>query len=281
MLETTLEKLAREETDIYLDNSVLNRDINDKTRKKIYQEVGREPADLPLRLGAAKKFSDVKQCALNRQAYFCCHFNQIVTSYANLKSVPEVLAEYDAFIKHLEVTLKFFKGRSRVRKPGKKELKLKEIIETHLNTYRILEERSAPQPDGCLFSSLLKEKRMHFSRDSLYVKRCHPVSQEASEGDADLVGNALANAFIGKETAILSQDLDIVNLVRNFAQDHHHNLIELGQRKIQGKVSVYFPSETGWVPGFKVSFVCNTAGKFVFLTETGPETRQADFNEKI
>lgn len=272
MRPRTLENLAKNCTAVFMDNCVMNLDQNYDLRRgngehdsNNRHQIKTDPSILT-RIGAAKYFSEVKQSNLNSHASQTKRLQQIILKYKTIVTCPEIITEYTDFINALDCSLSYFKRKSNTKRAGKKEEKLKEIIDLHQTIYKAYRKRNRGRPqDYC--SNILQKRRMHISHDDLFVKN-YRHSNETSEGDAGLVGNALTTAFESPgEVAIVSRDLDVVNLLRSFAK--HYDLgnldSDLRGRKIKGSTTVYFPSKDSWVPNLNLEFVCDSKGHFIFF----------------
>lgn len=291
---TTLEELAKRYVAVYIDNCIIGTDTNNifiREKKRVH--LGGTSLSLADRLGAARGFSEVKQSNLNSHALQANRIGKIIANYEAVLSTPKIIKEYLQFLEHIACTLDYFKRKSKLKKAGKKETKLNEIIEMHEAIYTTFCRRNGEHPYGDCLSDFLYRRRMHLSYDGLFAKKKGNNKKEkkgnkkkigdageaegkVSLGDAELVGCALSHAFESEgNIAIVSKDLDVANLVRNFARDYHGEKLayelkaEPGLRKLLGNVAVYFPSSQNWVPELGLRFICDTKGDFIFFEKEG------------
>lgn len=271
MLTRSLENLAKNCKFVFLDNCIMNLDHNVDMKENDDMHQGKTDPSLATRLGAASNFSEVKQSNLNRHAAHAQRIKEMVLKYKSIVSCPEIMKEYLDFFEHIDRTRIYFKERSNNKRPGKKETKLREIIDTHRNIYQCFKKRKKQlHPDYC--SDILIRRHMHLSYDRLFTKVSSDVKKDVSLGDAKLVGSALTTAFeYPGEVAIVTRDLDVVNLLRNFAKFYSLGRLnsELRGRKLQGSATVYIPSKDNWIPKMGLQFVCDTKGHFVFFAKEG------------
>ncbi len=253
---TALERALTEYGRAYFDNSVLTVDIN---RKEVLTSCGGSRDHIihsvVLRFGAALNFREVKYRPLVRQAVHAARLYYFIAEHTKIRSVPRVVAEYARSINAFENSRDFLVSHSSTRKRGSKQEALEEAIRYHQLTYELLSERSTVSKISQRIAAAMREQRMHLPREGGYVKRRGKTKEEASIGDTELAAEALAHAVQNPENvAVITGDLDLANLIRNFGALLSRNSLPLPlcDLSLQGNVDVYFPSNECWVPQFGV-----------------------------
>ena len=99
---TLLEVIEKSER-VYLDNSILNLDVNrDDIQRSTGADRNRGIQSIVLRLGAASNFREVKYWPVQRQALYAQKLSALIENNLGLQSTPMIIAEYESFITALE-----------------------------------------------------------------------------------------------------------------------------------------------------------------------------------
>jgi hypothetical protein len=247
---SSLVELAGSCTSVYLDGCIVQRDKN-------YAEVKNQrgpPNDFAEKIGAAKRFSHLKYSFLKRHLSYISRFKDVIVDFVNIKSSPEVLKEYYPLVAHLETVLGFLKEHSSSKKKGRKEDLLSRIVGNYQQIYQLLKGRLPEESDHVQqLETFLKENRMHYPARASLRKKKGKFNEETSPGDANLVSHALIESLRqGSDVAVITLDLDIINLVINFQSAYVAGNSPLEEGTLQGRIAVYTPCEENWNPDFAV-----------------------------
>ncbi len=202
-LSITLNELVNHFERVYIDGNILS---GHKPNRMPWGSV----CDFSKHLGQAQRFHDVNIRILRQQEQYSRRLSEILQEIC-LYSTEEILAEYNCLINHIANQLKWLRDNSS-RRRGEKQESLEHILEYQ----RVIRNRLKIEQGCDGYASMLKTKRLHLPRVSELTKRTMHVEEECSDADASLVSAAIA---FGRRVAILSQDLDVSNLVFNFGQD--------------------------------------------------------------
>ena len=244
--QTTLDVLAGERSQIYIDNNVLTRDYN-------------YPVDPYLdHLRQDNGFPSIPRYRVEQKRNHTSKFADCISKYGNIVISPEVLSEYDSYIYLLEEANRYFDIRSSFMRNERHE-----IVELHKLIYDLLEKRPAPYEDHekINFPKFLRDSTLHKSRDGNFHKRMKQVTGRPSVADAELVGHALGTSYwsaLNKKSskvAIITADKDFPNLVRNFGTTTEGAACQ----GVGVHVEVYFPSNT-WQNTFGLNFQSDSTG---------------------
>ena len=263
--KTTLTEIA-ENTPVYLDNSIFNEDLNFEERKKSPRfKNGLLDFGFSERIGAAKKFSDIKYSALHRQEMFSKNLFNVIKNNDNITTTTEILNEYNIFLRHLDYKLLYLKRYS-TKKHGDKEIKLKNILDSNNNLYYTLHSRNNKYPGIDILTNFIINNSMNISRDGLFIKKKKGVyHKDVSKGDAELISYAIIDSFVNtRDTYILTSDLDLINILRNLSLRINQRQLPKGLVYLYPKAitSIYFPGENDWTDKFGLRFMCNSREEY-------------------
>ena len=256
-----LDEIVQFNMPIYIDNCLLSTmpDISEnnwKTNSLSYQ-LGdlKRPQNIPKSL--------VRKCRIHTENRL-----EIFESEQNVSVSKSIFLEYKTFNTHLSNCFKRLNNNknSLGGKNNKKldELKklvyksndLKDCLSYKSKDVSIEEKKNIEQ-----LTRHLINKKMHFSSDGRYVKRIDSIHKDTSYSDAEIVSTAIVKSmgYKSNESIILTLDMDVVNIARNFnclsnnsfvhvylpdyqgGPIHRDNYIKTSQVDIE-KISKYSPS---------------------------------------
>lgn len=256
----TLEQLAENATWICLDANLFSRDKDyaQTTREKEQKIVTGDC--FAVKLGAAKRFSDIKLSALYRQAKHSARLLNLIKNQVDIQAVPKVLDEYKCLINHIERSLDYFLGKTKAR-TGKKERSLRDIRDNHQKIYSFLRKRKIDSFGADEISSFLIEKMMHKPTERIFNKK--NIKQETNPADAEIISYALLEA-LGYESriAIISNDFDLPNILKNFIKAYEDEKLpsHLRYMDLQGTINIYFMDKENWTKEFGLRLAYDSSG---------------------
>ncbi len=264
--EPTLASLAQSAASVYLDNCILSADRN-RGEYNGQNSRGSATTHLAKILGKAWRFSDVRYPLLARQAQQSAGIRSAIDENSTIRTISAVMKEHTSYIAHLHYNLRYLREHSvRKKMPGCKESTLTHIIEEHELIHEALQQRlPCYENRSRKLASYLASREYHRSPDGLFMKKKGKNGKkgEASPADCQLVGEALLQAAkSSSEVAIVSADIDIINLLRNVAIQSGKRALPAMFPPATARVSVYFPSDENWVPGLGLKLMCNSRGDY-------------------
>lgn len=205
------------------------------------------------RLGKAKSFSDISYNVLFRQLTFSELLCSAISTNHNVLASPSVVQEMKPFLDHLYRCLGYLSTKSSSQRYGKKAKWLQDICDIQRNIFGILNARVPEETTlSGEISKYLQARRMHLSPDEDWHRKSGVVREDTSVADAELVAYALAESVVRDEThkpiAIVTGDIDVVNLVRNCFREVALARIPKALEDLVGKspIQVYFPNDPSW-----------------------------------
>ncbi|MBS3165887.1 hypothetical protein J4444_02075 [Candidatus Woesearchaeota archaeon] len=231
----TLPQIVERMRVVYLDNSIMDRDSN--YVKSIEPNPKNQPTSFKeIIINEMRRRRSLNHTAIDvllKQEVYAHQICDLVKANNHIQTVPSIVEEYRAYVDILRNFNNGLNWNNGV--PSRNESSLKRIVEYHQQILTLLKQR------------------------------------DTSYADAELVARSLEfTAENADDAAIITGDLDIVNLVRNFAEfDYSRGLpIEFKDLSLQGTVSVYFPSRERWRPDLEVDLLYKTPpGKKKFVID--------------
>jgi len=257
----TLPQIVERMRVVYVDNSIMDRDSNYARSSEP------NPEDQPTSFKEIIEDEIRRRGSLNhtaidvllKQEVYSRQIRDLVKANNHIQTVPSIVREYLAYgdiLRDLNNGLNWNNGV-----PSRNESSLKRIVEYHQQILTLLKERSLSTEHTEEISGVLCRRRMHHPKDHQFFKS-RGIKRNTSYADAQLVARALDfTSENADDTAIITADLDIVHLVRNFAEfDYSRGLpTEFRDLSLQGTVSVYFPSREHWRPNLEADLLYKTA----------------------
>lgn len=223
----TLEELSETVKRAYVDTSVLAEDWS------VLKSANGFPDDM-----------------LNCHVPFSSNLEKIISSQANIVSVPEILVEYNAFISLLATKILYVQREE----THEKRWRVQTVFNQHGNILRYLRKRVQYDPREEIIQEFLVEFGLHRPTTSMFMKR--NFKSETSRADASLVSAAILDAKdSGEPVAIVTGDYDIANLVVNFARLYARGLVPTVVQN-RAQINVYFPVRDAWKEKLSLRHMC-------------------------
>src|SRR3989338_1720603 len=266
----TLPQIVERMRVVYLDNSIMDRDSN--YVKSIEPNPKNQPTSFKeIIINEMRRRRSLNHTAIDvllKQEVYAHQICDLVKANNHIQTVPSIVEEYRAYV---DILRNFNNGLNLNNGvPSRNESSLKRIVEYHQQILTLLKERSSSTEQTRGIAETLRRRRMHRPKDYQFFKS-RGIQRDTSYADAELVARSLEfTAENADDAAIITGDLDIVNLVRNFAEfDYSRGLpIEFKDLSLQGTVSVYFPSRERWRPDLEVDLLYKTPpGKKKFVID--------------
>ncbi len=208
---------------VYLDSSIVSRDMN-------------HAEDREYSFGVQCARGELTAEVLERQLSHARRLNLRLGDIA-MRSSPSIIREYGAFLGLLQ----------RMDVPEEGQQQFSQILRFHESNRAIMRERSPPKSVENLIDYILEEQ-MYLRVDGIEGKN------EPSEADAELFAYALTDADESGDAAVITTDVDILNMAKNYAQrlwngdvPKEFPLLDYGQL-----IRILFPDPHEWVPGMKL-----------------------------
>ena len=265
--EHTIEHLAKNTSHVLVDNGVMTLDCD---YKKVAGE-GKIRFDFSYYLGRIRDVQEFDLERLKSQLQHSSDLSFLIHSLDNITMVDSTLEEHSIFVNHLFNNKKRFRQiKKRSKEKLKRSVKQKtnlfvEICDTYMGIYDCLSWRTIPSlSDESSFVKIRKymeERRLHIPRGRKFVKNSGRT--HVSKADLDIVAQSYNLALeSGNGVVVISNDMDVINLVYNFGADYNHrrSQIDLNGQSLQQRVSVYYPANEGWVGNLNCKFKANSDG---------------------
>jgi len=246
----TIATLVKEVDRIYLDNSILSIDQSSKPNGHRYYET----KSIAITLGAAYNYSKVPIRVLNRFYERTDALCELILKDSKFTASEAIIEEYRPLVNHLENAANHLHRKSSSVKRGNKEIILRTSLERCKDILATLNGRLTPLmrslgEDGIQdIIRFIYEAKLHHSSDGSWVKRYNKVEKKPSKADAEISAQALLWSSLHQEkTAILTGDLDIINIIRNFEKYEKLAKLPKSLNEISARmVGVYLPNREKW-----------------------------------
>ncbi len=245
----TIEELAQQGNQIYVDNCIINRAYNIAEIQRSVQRTDYPVFDLGHLLGSARRFSGVSIRHLHREAVHVLGLKKVLERFTAIKSTHEIVLEHEAYLLHIRRAMDYLSGNS-VHRKGKKSALLAQAIDCHSRVNQLLQKHSTSHPEAEEVSRFMCENQLYMPSDGRFHKRFS--EPEESYSDASLVSHALLDQS-PSGVVIATADSDIINLLRNYYKYRQ-------KRKLPfhfpcRDVKIYFPDNLRWFPGLQMDLI--------------------------
>ena len=249
-----LEELTQRFRLIYLDTNIFFEDHN-KSREGDYPGLDNQ-------IREAQSFAQIRQSDVDRHRARIHDLIAVCEQHSSIVTVDEILNEYEESQEMLDRTLRYLSERDGQQKHYGMRKQLRGICQSHRKLYELLQGRVVNLVSAEPLVRALLTLDLEKSKDGRFVKKNgRGRDQEIYQRDITLVANAIQAAVEKKDPiAVMSNDNDVINLVRNIGDRYRNNspITSECSVKLQDSVFVYSPCRELWHPGLNVVFRADT-----------------------
>ncbi|HIH11984.1 TPA: hypothetical protein HA241_07385 [Candidatus Woesearchaeota archaeon] len=250
-----LEELAKKSKLVFVDNNIFFQDRN-KGREGVYLNLGDQ-------VKKAKSFYDIRQSDIDRHLARMLHLVDVCERYSQIVTVDEILYEYDESRDFLGRTFDRLKQRHHDKRYYGTVQELLKICGLHRDLYNLLQLRTANRQSAEPLVRALLRTDLHKPKDGRFMKVGNGIPKDnvTYQRDITLVANAIQAAVEEEGSiAILSDDCDIFNLVRNIGEKYRDNspISPECSTKLKRSVTAYSTDVNLWHPGLMIVHVTDT-----------------------
>ena len=219
----------------------------------------RGDTDPRIRRSSRPSYKEIRPAAIQRRVHHVHYLNTMFHDYPGFNTTPYGFKEVEVLNKHIN-----FVRRELLQKTHWSKGERRQLLESLRNEYNTLVQRlSHAKPidgDEQKILDYLVRERMHIPfPGSPYVKKARKISPNTSDADASFIARAVITSLDSDESvAVLSNDLDVLNLAINFNRALREGLTGelsyLNDWGPQKPIILYSPAIRGWAEEHKVSY---------------------------